>query len=65
MFYEPKVSIDVREDNTTTIPYTPLLLAACIPDGCMPSEIFDLGLDTYCETKNEYRQLDAGDISCM
>lgn len=43
-----------------------LLLAACIPNACKPSELFgELGLDISCQTKNETKQLEATDIACL
>lgn len=52
----------MREDITSLT----FVLAACIPDACSPSDIFDqYGIDVQCETKNENKKLDAADIVCV
>lgn len=43
-----------------------LLISVCIPSVCSPSDLFDqLGVDLVCQTKNENKVLDAGDIACL
>lgn len=43
-----------------------ILLAVCIPDSCLPSDFFgELGIDLFCQIKDENRSLDAGDITCL
>lgn len=43
-----------------------LLLAACVPDACFPSDLFGtLGSDSACQIKGESKQLDGSDIACM
>lgn len=43
-----------------------LLISVCVPDKCMPSDIFEeLGVDAMCETKGQTQELDGGDIACL
>lgn len=43
-----------------------LALSICIPNACAPSDLFDtLGVDGVCQTKNQNKFLDAGDIVCL
>lgn len=43
-----------------------LLLAACVPDACLPSDLFgELGNDLICQMKNETRKLNAADAACL
>lgn len=44
----------------------PMLIALCIPDACTPNDLFDpLGFDDLCQTKDQNKDLDAGDIVCL
>lgn len=43
-----------------------LLVSVCLPSACSPSDLFDqLGVDALCQTKNQNKILDAGDIACL
>lgn len=43
-----------------------LLISVCIPSVCTPSELFDrLGVDAICQTKDQNKFLDAGDVACL
>lgn len=57
-------SDDDDDDGLSTPDY--LLLSACVPDACNPSDFFGpLGVDILCQTKDESKKLDATDIACM
>lgn len=44
----------------------PMLIALCLPNACTPSDLFDpLGFDDLCQTKDQNKVLDAGDIVCL
>lgn len=52
--------------NSTTSISTLLLLATCLPDACYPSDFFgSLGANVACKTKNEGREMNAGDIAFL
>lgn len=61
-------SISNRESDDLQLPDA-LTLSVCIPDSCLPSEVFQsgelplFGVDLYCTTKDANATLDAGDIS--
>lgn len=43
-----------------------MLLTVCIPAACLPSDLYDpLGVDMFCQTKNQNKVLDSGDIACL
>lgn len=45
---------------------TTLLISVCVPDACLPSDFFGQNAkDSDCETKNESKALDAGDIAFL
>lgn len=61
-------SVNIRERDGINLPAA-LTLSVCIPDSCLPSEVFQgdipllIGVDLYCTTKDANATLDAGDIS--
>lgn len=55
-----------RDNETNEISTSILFLAVCLPDACYPSDFYkSLGVDLVCQTKNEARTLDAGDIAFL
>lgn len=57
----PKEGIDNRA--LTNLPQY-VAMSLCIPSGCNPSDVLDLGIDAFCVTKDD-NTLEAGDIACM
>lgn len=42
-----------------------MTVAVCIPDACLPSDMFQFGIDLSCRTKKETEVLDTGDIAFL
>lgn len=54
--------IEPREESTLDA----ILIAVCIPDACYPSDVFgQFGLDFACQTKNDRRSFNNGDIAFL
>lgn len=51
----------LQVETTTT-----LLISICLPDGCLPSDFFgEYGKDDECQTKNQNKSLDGGDVAFL
>lgn len=43
-----------------------LTISICIPDACYPSDIFGrFGIDSMCQTRNDRRKFESGDIAFL
>lgn len=53
-----------RETDSSSVDV--LLISLCIPSACSPSDLFDaLGFDDICQTKDQNKILDSGDITAL
>lgn len=54
----------VKKNETTST--NEVYLAICIPDACLPSDLFgQFGQDTWCQTKDSSKKFDKADIICV
>lgn len=64
ILFERRITRDQEEIDPTSLDV--FLITVCIPSACSPSDLFDiLGVDDLCQTKDQNKFLDAGDVACL